>query len=501
MPKKITLPSNVEAERCVLGIMLSDDSGAAIGLSSLTEDSFSDVDPRNKLIFRAIVEVSKDPNTKIEPMAVGNALKNMGIFEQSGGTDYIFELINSMVNPDDMTHYVKIIKDLAVLRDFLLKMNEIEDSYAKGGTPTANVGKFISESIEGLEEIANRRSVGNFEDVKEVAKRVGIQIDKERSRGNKHLTGVDTGYERLNRFTHGWQKGDLIVIAARPSVGKTAFALNLAYNAALHEDKTVAFFSCEMSNDLVMKRLCSCLSMVNSENIQTGDISAKEAVKVHSALDQLQRLKIYFDDTPNPYIGDIEAKAVNLKATHEDLCLIIVDYLNIIGTSGKYDNRAAEVGTVTKSLKQLARTLRVPIIVLAQLNRDVDKNREIKGPTLANLKESGSIEQDADMVILMYRPDYYRDMGVTNVKEKNANSDYANNLNASVNAAKASNKDPGNVSVVTFSLAKNRNGKTGEIMLLFSKNYCRFDTPSNDMQRQVDALQTGAPAPITVDDE
>jgi replicative DNA helicase len=227
--------------------------------------------------------------------------------------------------------------------------------------------------------------------------------------------------------------------------------------------------------------------MVNLENIQTGDLYGNESVKITSALEQIKNTKIYFDDTPNQMLGDIVAKSRKLQAAHPDLCAIFVDYLNLIttGEASSFDSRAQEVSLITRTLKELARSLNIPIIALAQLNRDVDKTDQ-KIPSLSNLKESGSIEQDADMVLLMYRKDYYTSMGQSvNAKEKGygAQSEFTKNVQAQVDNAKAMGKDTGNISTVQILLAKNRNGRTGQITLLFSKNYQRFDNPSPEMEK------------------
>lgn len=480
MAKEISLPSNVEAERSVLGAMLLSSDAAAVALSSLTDTSFSGADKRNLLIFKAMEELSsrKEP---IDAQTVTNELINLKILDDAGGPEYLLELLNSPINPDNIDHYISIIKDQAVLRDFLLKMHEIEDAYANGNVP--DIGDFVAKGSQDLEDIASKRTVGDFKDAAVISETVRRQIENESNRSNRGLTGVDTGYQRLNKFTHGWQKGDFIVIAARPSVGKTAFALNLALNATLYKDKPVAFFSCEMAADQIMKRLISCISLVNSENIQTGDLTQKDFEKISNAIDEIKHTKLYFDDTSNPMLGDLLAKARKLKAAQPDLSLIVIDYLNIITTEAHYDSRAQEVSQITRSLKELARSLKIPVIALAQLNRDVDQN-EGHVPMLSNLKESGSIEQDADIVLMMYRQDYYANQGAPVAKAHGfANNQYSNNLSAQVQSQGKPGQDTNGVSVVNIQVAKNRNGRTGVMTLLFSKNYSRFDTPSLDMEQ------------------
>ena len=493
MSSRITLPSNVEAERSVLGAMLMSEDAAAIALASLTEESFSDTDPRNKLVYRAI-KILGDKNLAIDPQTVNDELTIMKLNKDAGAPDYLLDLVNTSINANNVDHYINIVRDQAVLRDYLLKMEQIKKDYAQGNI--TDIGDFITVSTQGLDEIASKRSIGGFKEAKIVGEAVAKQIAMEKNRANKRLTGVDTGYELLNKYTHGWQKGSLVIIAARPSVGKTAFAINLMYNASFREKKPVAFFSCEMPSDQIMKRLCASVSFVNLESIQTGDFYGNDAVKVASALSAIESTQIYFDDTANQELGDIIAKSRKLQAAHPDLSCIFIDYLNLITVESKLDSRSLEVSLITKSLKELARSLNIPVIALAQLNRDVDKS-DTKVPMLSNLRESGSIEQDADMVLLMSRGDYYSGLG-QNVKTKTGPShEFTNNLQSQVNTAKAAGKDQAAVSVVTIELAKNRNGRTGPITLLFSKNYQRFDTPSPEMQKETDKLNGS----VSIDDD
>jgi replicative DNA helicase len=475
----ITLPSNVEAERSVLGSMLLDPNAAAVGIASLTEESFSAVDKRNVLVFHAMGELSlrKEP---IEVQGVINELKNLKTLDDAGGADYIFELVNSQISPDQIDHYIKIVRDQAVLREFLLKLQDIQNQYSSGNVP--DIGEFIASGSQALEEIASKRQVGEFKDSATVAAIVKEQIMSESKRSNRGLTGVDTGYPRLNQYTHGWQKGDLVVIAARPSVGKTAFALNLLVNGARYRDKPVAFFSCEMGADQIMKRMLSSDSLVNSEAIQTGMLQERDLERIDASCKHLANTKIFIDDTANPLLGDLLAKARKLKAAQPDLSLIVIDYLNLITTETQYDSRANEVSQITRSLKELARSLKVPVIALAQLNRDVEQNQG-RVPMLSNLKESGSIEQDADMVLLMYRKDYYSDLGIQDQKPTGfAKNDYTQQLEENVQVQKAKG-DKNSVSVVTFSVAKNRNGRTGSITLLFEKAHSRFTAPSLELEK------------------
>lgn len=478
MPK-IPLPSNVEAERNVLGAMLMDSAIAVTVLPTLSEDLFSEADKRNLLVFQAM-KVLLEHKQLIDVQSVTDAMINLKTIDDAGGTDYLLELVQSVISIENIDHYVKIIKDQALLRQYLQQIAFIQDAYAKGDVP--DIGDFLATSTASLEEISNKRQVAEFKSSEEIVKSVESQIQNESNRNRNGLTGIDTGYKRLNQYTHGWQKGDLVIIAARPSVGKTAFALNLAINAAKFHDRPVGFFSCEMPADAVMKRLISADSLVKLEQIQTGFLTEKDLGKVSSAINSLGKKKLYIDDTPNPKIGDVVAKAHKLQAAHPDLCLIAIDYLNLIGSEGEYDSRANEVGAITRTLKELARQMKVPVIALAQLNRNTEDN-EGRVPMLSNLKESGSIEQDADIVLLMYRKDYYTNMGIKSDSNKSFKSDYQKSLEESVEAAKKVQGKDNGISVVTINVAKNRNGRTGQISLLFDKNIQRFDNPSLELEK------------------
>jgi replicative DNA helicase len=347
----VVLPHNEEAEKAVLGALLADQNAAAVALASLLQEHF--FNPKNQLVFQAAKGLSTQ-NTAIDATTVTAELKNMKVLDDVGGADYLLELVQSCISPDNIDHYVKIVKDEAVLREYLLKMKSIQDSYSQGGID--DVGSFIQTANESLTEIASHRTVGDFKPASEVAETVNNQITMSANHGNKSLIGVDTGYTRLNKFTHGWQKGDLIILAARPSVGKTAFAINLAYNAAVKMNQPVAFFSCEMGADQIMKRLISALtSMVNSEHIQTGDLHwvLRSCAKISFSGGQcLKKTTLYFDDTANPKLGDLIAKARKLKAAHPDLCLIVIDYLNLITTEGQLQFPSGRgFSQITRSLK------------------------------------------------------------------------------------------------------------------------------------------------------
>ncbi|MCR4562122.1 MAG: replicative DNA helicase [Bacilli bacterium] len=476
------LPYNTEAEKSVLGSMMVSSAAASMGTSSLIDENF--YDRKNRLIFQAMNELHKR-NKTIDAQTVADELINLKTLEDAGGREYIWELVDSVISEDEIDHYINIVRDLTVFRKFLRKIDDIKTEYAEEKIP--DIGEFISGNLDSLQIIANERTVGGFKSVSTVVDQVRNQLSNEANFSKGNVTGINTGYSDLDKYTHGWQKGDLIILAARPSVGKTAFALNLILNAAKLDKKPVAFFSCEMAADQIMKRILSCEAMVNADAIQTGRLSRKDFGNIDVAVQNIKQMKVYIDDTPSPYLGDVIAKAHKLKATEPELSLIVLDYIGLVkvesGSGRNNMSRSEEVGRISGGLKELARQLRVPVIALSQLNRNVDDNPNMK-PQMSNLRESGAIEQDADICILMYRADYQKTKKKGDEKPPMEGSVQEALLN-DIESKKAEMVKNGNeVSITSFNIAKNRNGKIGEIQLMFERNYCRFTMMDHNAQNE-----------------
>ena len=481
-PKKKTtrtveLPSNVEAERACLGAAMIDVSALSIVISSLEEDSFSNVDPRNKLVFRAIKELS-DRHTTVDPETVHNELVTLKLDKETNSPNYLLNLVDSVIDPDNIEHYTKIVRDQATLRNLLLTCKDIQEDYETMEIP--DIGDFVMKANQRITAVADSRQVGDFKSAEQAAKELEIKLGEMQKPSSDGLTGVTTGYKKLNLFTHGWQKEDMIIVAARPSVGKTALTMNLAFNAALYGKATVGFFSLEMNSTLIMQRLVASRACVSNDHIQTGMLTTQERIKVRDALREISQTKLYIDDTPNSMLGDITAKATKLKAAHPDLGLIVIDYLGRIRMAGggKMESRQQEVSIISGALKTLARTLHVPVIVVSQLNRAVEST-ESKKPMLSNLRESGSVEQDADIVLLLYRSDYY---SPDQLKKKGGYNKDGNQQQEEEPKQEKKNLGPGDISVMEISVAKNRNGKTGELQLMFEKAYSRFCDPAPEYE-------------------
>ena len=471
------LPADVEAERVVLGAALILPDMAEIALSLLTSDDFSNDDPRNKYIFKAMEEL-RAHKKPIDPTTVINQLANLNL-SNAVDTEYLFQLVDSTITPENVEQYIEIVKDQSVLRQFLLEMKSIEQKYGKG---VNSVSDFLTDSYRRLETIAQSRSVAGMRSAKDIAKELNDKISIAIKHDNRGITGLDTGFPSMNKLTHGWQKGDLIILAARPSVGKTALGMNFAFNAAIKNNCSVAFFSLEMSALKIMERLAASRSYVSNDKIQTGPLSNTDKAKLNAAFAEISRTKLYFDDVPNDKLGDIVAKATRLKKQHPDLELIVIDYLGRIQYSDKPNlaQRQQEVSIISAQLKTLARQLNVAVLCLCQLNREVD-DTESKIPQLSHLRESGAIEADADIVLLMYRQDYYTNLGIK-AKPKKAYK----TVNEDQEQAEITKPKDSSISETIVNVAKNRNGETGPVKLIFQRAFSRFDEPSEDYQDAVD---------------
>lgn len=484
MANYVSLPSNVEAERVVLGSMLLSQEAAELALASLHKSDFSGADERNVLIFEAISRLYEH-GMPIDPATVMNMLVNLKYDKASGGNEYIFELINAVINPDNVEFYINMVQEQSLLRELLLKTDDIQKEYAKG---VPNIGEFIVKSNDEIAHIAQKRNVKGMRSAAEIAKEVSDNLAKATA-DDRGMLGVSTGYRKLDQMTHGWQKGDMIILAARPSVGKTALGMNFAFNAASRDHVPVAFFSLEMSAPKIMERLIASRCYVSNDKIQTGRLTTHDKVKVAGAIREISATEIYFDDTPNSKLGDIVAKAQKLKNSHPDLGLIVIDYLGRIRYFDKADAsaRQQEVSYISGELKTLARTLNVPVLVLCQLNRNTESN-DNKVPGLSNLRESGSIEQDADIVMLLYREDYYTNLGQTAKSKSWAKDKKDQNQPPEPPKAPMSDEErekSGDLSEVKVNVAKNRNGQVGTLTLFFQKSFSRFDDPSPEYEARV----------------
>ena len=459
------LPHNIPAEKSVLGAMISSRDALIEASSGLVVEDFFDL--KNQIVFGAILRV-QDKREPVDVQTVTNELINSKEFEKIGGIEYLLEITESNIAPSNYKHYIDIVKDQAVLRNYLLQLKETINQYDK--EEINDVSTFIGLTAERILRKAESRKISSFETAESVANRVKADLNTIKITDEDGVTGLTTGYKRLNELTHGWQKSDMIILAARPSVGKTAFALNLCLNATLKTKNSVGIFSLEMPAEMLMMRLVANRSTVELGKIQTGKISQRDYVAIDKALSEIASTKLYIDDSPNIKLMDILSKARKLKMEHPDLALIMIDYIGLITTGNKkVESRQVEVSEISRQLKALARELEIPILVLCQLSRNVEQAKTGgRKPVISDLRESGSIEQDADVIMLLSRPDY-QNKDTSNMKAltKDTNEPVIN-------------ENGETISQVTVTVGKNRNGPIGDVKLIFTKTIGRFDEQANN---------------------
>ena len=486
------LPYNADAERVVLGCaMLKKDYCLDI-LNSLEEDDF--FVGKHQIMFRAIRNIAVR-GVDVDVLTVAEELENYKELENCGGAKYLAECTNTVVAASTLEFYIRIIQDNSVLRKMLKTVRNIDSEYRN--EEIEDINDFILQSETKFKDSIAKRHISNFVLTKEIAPTIESDLEKLQDADNdSDVIGVSTGYDRLNYITQGFKPEELIVVAARPAVGKTAICLNFAHRIATHSKKAVAIFSLEMSKEQLFNRLIAMDSCVEAKRINSGRLnSATDKVKVLNSIKTLANAKIYIDDTPSIKLNDIITKATKLQAHEPDLALIIVDYLGLVTVAGKNgkspDSRQEEVRQISLALKALARDLKVPVIAVSQLSRAVEK-RDSQRPVMSDLRDSGNIEQDADIVILLYREDYYADRKKDNAAANKKGGQLT--ANEKFELAKAQKeKDlgaeiPGNASYTEVIVAKNRAGQTGTARLFFYKDYVRFDSPSKEWEDAMAAI-------------
>lgn len=441
-------PFSDQAEKAVLGTMMVDEEAVLVGCASLdTEDFYVE---SNCLVYKAIRSLY-DRKLPIDITTVTDELLNVNNLEAVGGVSFLGSLVEGVLKPN-MEYYISILKDKTNLRN-LIKLFETQlDIIEKEGI--SDVATYMNDIENSVLAITRNRRVGDFKSSKDIVKVLQEKFFRGSKNKNK-AKGVLSGFFELDEKTNGWQPGDLIILAARPSMGKSTLALNFAVNAARFSRVPVAFFSLEMTAEQLVERVISFTAHVQLTKIRKLEFDADDLVKFEDGVKKVSNLPIYIDDTPGAKLSDIQAKTRKLKSLRSDLGLIVIDYLGLITTSGKYKNdRQQEVAEISRTLKALAREVNVPIIVLSQLSRSAEQRKgEDKRPQLSDLRDSGAIEQDADQVLFIYREDYY-----SNDKEVRENPQVK----------------------AEILLSKNRNGATGIIDVMFAKQYTEFNNINKD---------------------
>jgi replicative DNA helicase len=441
MSNAIELPKALESEKCVLGAALLDPASATLALASLCDPDFAapagrSVSP-NRLVFQSMERLRK-AGKPVDAAAVTDEMAAAKTLDDAGGPEYLLELGNSPISSENIVFYVKNIKDNSRCRDYLKTLGGVIERYSAEGAPDPS--GFVAETAPLIAKAAAEGAGDGFQTSREVALDAIRAIHEEMRSGKGGLTGVDTGFPSLNSYTHGWQKGDLVVIAGRTSMGKSALAANLA-RASAKAGSSVAFFSFEMKSRQIMDRLISMDSLVDHERIRAGTMTQAELAKAEVSAAAIGGLPIVFDDSCTASLSDVASSCERAKSSDSGLGLVVIDYLNLMAGPHQ-ESRQAEVALISRSLKQLARSLNVPVIALCQLNRDSEDNQS-SIPTIANLRESGAIEQDADEIILLYRALYYE-------------------------TRKAGVDEPP-IGAESLIFGKNRDGRLGTVELMFNR--------------------------------
>lgn len=394
-------PQAVDLEEAVLGAFMIDKDAVTNAIELLRIDSF--YDDRHKLIFEAIRKLF-EKTQPIDILTVTEMLRNMGKLEETGGPYYISSLTNRVASAAHVEHHSRIVTQKFIQRELIRISTEIiKDSYED----TTDVFELLDKAEQSLFQIADNNLRTSFNDIRNLISNTIAEIDEARKQGDS-ITGCPSGFTKLDRLTGGWQNSDLIIVAARPSMGKTAFTLSIARNAAVAFDKPVAIFSLEMSSQQLVKRLISAEAELPAEKIIKGQLADHEMVQLVKKSGALGDAPIFIDDTPAINIFELRAKCRRLKMQH-DIQLVVIDYLQLMTSAenSKSGNREQEISSISRALKSIAKELNIPIIALSQLSRKVEDRGGNKRPILSDLRESGAIEQDADLVCFLYRPEYY----------------------------------------------------------------------------------------------
>lgn len=429
-------PHNNEAEQSVIGAIFLEPQALITAAELLMPEDFYRM--AHEKIFQTMIILS-DKGQAIDVVTVTEELSAKKELEDVGGISYLMEIANSVPTAANIVHYARIVEEKALLRRLIrVATSIVEDGYARED----EVEALLAEAEKKMMEVSNRKNAGDFRHIKDVLVETYDNIELLHTKKGD-VTGIPTGFRDLDKITAGFQRNDLIIVAARPSVGKTAFALNVAQNVATKTDENVAIFSLEMgAEQLVMRMLCA-EGNIDAQVLRTGALEAEDWRKLTMAMGSLSNAGIFIDDSPGIRVNDIRSKCRRLQQEH-GLGMIMIDYMQLIAGSGTKpgENRQQEVSEISRSLKSLARELKVPVIALSQLSRGVEQ-RVDKRPMMSDLRESGSIEQDADIVSFLYREDYY-------------------------------DKETENQNMIEIIIAKQRNGPTGTVTLAFAKEYNKF---------------------------
>ena len=428
-------PHDIEAEQAIIGSMLTDKDAVIAAVEVLQEQDFYRED--NKIIYSAILNLYNRAEP-IDIITLKSELKSMGKFEAVGGLEYIVQLPDKVPTTSNVEQYIKIVEEKSMLRALIKTADEL---ITLGYDPTQEVEQVIDTAEKKIFQVMQKKNQKGYSSIKDILVDTFTQLEQLYNQ-KESITGVPTGFVDLDYRTSGLHNSDLILVAARPAMGKSAFALNIATNAAVRAKVPVAIFSLEMSKEQMTNRILCSEAMVDSAKVRTGKIDDDEWAKLAATSGELSEAGIYIDDTPGISIMEIRAKCRKMKL-EKNIGLVVIDYLQLVqGSNKKGGSREQEISEISRSLKILAKEINVPVIALSQLSRSVEQRPDHR-PMLSDLRESGSIEQDADIVMFLYRDDYY-------------------------------NEDTEKKNIAEVIIAKHRSGATGTVELLWLANYTKF---------------------------
>ena len=431
--QKRNIPHNIDAEKSILSAMSLTLDACSTGIQKLTPESFYKIEHRE--IFIALMALFEE-NLPGDLITLVEKLSRLGKLESAGGPEYVSHIVNYVPSTAHLEHHISIVSEKAVLRSLINTTTAIIDDCFKS---TSEISELVDLAEKKIFEIAQKKVQRDFICISELIKS-GFEKAEQMMNSHDVLTGIETGFIDLDKKTNGLQPSDMIVLAARPSMGKTALALNIAEHAAVKTKKSVGIFSLEMSKEQLVFRLLCSNARVSAQRLRSGFASPADFEELKFAAGRLSESPIYIDDTPGISIMELRGKARRLKA-RTDCQLIVIDYLQLITSPSGKEGRQQEISDISRSVKEIARELNIPVIILSQLNRLVEQRKDHK-PMLSDLRESGAIEQDADVVLMLYRKEYYDP-----------------------------SDDPGTADLC---IAKQRNGPTGDIRLQWSNEYTRF---------------------------
>ncbi|MDO4377183.1 MAG: replicative DNA helicase [bacterium] len=432
-------PHNIEAEQSVIGAAFISKSALQKVCEELDNTSF--FNESHGKIFDVLKELYQS-GIAVDIMTVTDRLKSKKLLKEIGDVDYLLEIVNSVPTASNVDYYINIVREKAILRNLIdTATNIVTDAYNE----TGSINETLDDAERKILNVVKNRKSSEFKPIQEALSKAQLNLETLASSGSE-ITGLSSGFYDLDKVTTGFHPSELIILAARPGMGKTAIVLNIVTNVALSTKKSVAIFNLEMNAEQLAMRMISSAGQIDGYKLRTGKLEHNDWKRVNEGISRLAETNIKIDDTPGISIGEIRAKCRRLAASEEGLAMVVIDYLQLVSTTSKYaGNRQQEVAEISRALKTLALELEIPIIACAQLSRAVE-GREDKRPLMSDLRESGSIEQDADIVAFLYRDDYYN---------KEARMDDNN-------------------SIVEFILGKNRNGQTKTVELLFKKNTSTF---------------------------